>query len=181
MWGVRARGGRESESRSLKEASTGELVAEAVNETVLIVRQELALARAELKLKLKRAGFGILLSAGAGLLGLIALLCAVGAAVAALTGLVPAWAAALAVAAGLVILAGAAGLGAVRAFGKASPSTPPDAVASVRADVAEIREHVRHSESDSGSDSGSGDGDGDGRARTDGPSAGGSPGEEGLG
>ena len=143
---------RGDEGTSPKAASTGELVGEAVEETVLIVRQELALARAELKLKLKRAGFGILLSAGAGLLGLIALLCAVGAAVAALTGLIPAWAAALAVSGGLILLAGAAASGALHAFGKASPSTPPDAVARVRADIAEIKEHVHHP--------GSGDGGG---------------------
>ena len=142
MLGGRTRG--KDEHRSPKAASTGELVGEAVEETVLIVRQELALARAELKMKLKRAGFGILLSAGAGLLGLIALLCAVGAAVAALTGLIPAWAAALVVAGGLILLAGAAALGALHEFGKASPSTPPDAVASVRADIAEIKEHVHH-------------------------------------
>ena len=144
MLGMRTPGGTGSGGEGLKAASTGELVGEAVEETVSIVRRELALARAELKLKAKRAGFGILLSAGAGLLGLIALLCAVGAAVAALTGLIPAWAAALAVAAGLVLLAGAAGVGAWRAFGKASPPTPPDVVASVHADVAEIKQHMRH-------------------------------------
>lgn len=124
MLGVRARGESGSWSRSLKAASTGELVTEAADESVLIVRQAPGLARAELRLRAKRAGFGMLLSAGAGLLGLVGLLCAVGAAVAALAGLVPAWAAASGVAAGLVMLAGAAGLGSVHAFGEAAPAVP---------------------------------------------------------
>jgi cyanophycinase-like exopeptidase len=139
----REQASRSLDSQSLESASTVELIGRAVDQTSLIIRQELALAKAELALKAKRATFGVVLSAGAALMALIALLCAVGAAVAGLAGVVPVWAAALIVAGGLVCVAGIAGFGAMRAFAKASPSTPPDAVASVKADVTEVKEHFR--------------------------------------
>jgi hypothetical protein len=43
----------------------------------------------------------------------------------------------------LFAAAGIGGLGALRAFAKAAPSTPPDVVASVKADVSEVRERMR--------------------------------------
>jgi hypothetical protein len=135
---------RESErTRNLDSASTAELVGRAVDQTSLIIRQEVALAKAELSEKGKRAGMGAALGAGAALMAFIALLCAVGAAVAGFAGLVPVWAAALIVAAILLGIAGAAGLAAKQAFAKASPAAPPDAIASVKADVNEIKEHFR--------------------------------------
>jgi hypothetical protein len=126
---------------ALESATTVQLIGRALDQTALIIRQELALARAELVQKVQRAVVGVVLSAGAGVLALIALLCAVGAAVAGLSGAVPVWAAALIVAAGLLGVAGVAGLCAKRAFAKAAPSAPPDALASVRADVAEVKGH----------------------------------------
>lgn len=130
-------------ARELESASTAELVGRALEQTTLIIRQELALARAELVQKAKRAAVGVVLSAGAAVAALIALLCAVAAAVAGLAGVVPVWAAALIVAAGLLGVAGIAGLSAVRAFQKAAPAAPPDALASVKADITEIKEHFR--------------------------------------
>lgn len=131
-----------AEAAGLESATTVQLIGRALDQTSLIIRQELALARAEFAQKAERAVVGVLLSAGAAVTALIALLCAVGAAVAGLSGAVPVWAAALIVAAGLFAVAGIAGLCAKRAFAKAAPSTPPDALASVRADVTEIKEHL---------------------------------------
>lgn len=127
----------------LDSATTVQLIGRALDQAALIIRQELALARAELVQKAQRAVVGVVLSAGAGILAVIALLCAVGAAVAGLSGAVPVWAAALIVAAGLFGVAGLAGLCAKRAFAKAAPSAPPDALASVRADVAEVKGHFQ--------------------------------------
>jgi cyanophycinase-like exopeptidase len=137
----REQASRAPETQNLESASTVELIGRAVDQTSLIIRQEVALAKAELALKAKRATFGAALSAGAALMALIALLCAVGAAVAGLAGVVPVWAAALIVMGGLLCVAGVAGYAAMRSFAKASPSTPPDAIASVKADVTEVKEH----------------------------------------
>jgi hypothetical protein len=129
--------------RPLESASTVELVNRAIEQTTLIIRQEFALARAELVQKAKRAVLGTMLSIGAAAIAFVALLCGVAAAVAGLAGVMPTWAAALIVAGILLAGAGLAGGVAVRAFAKASPSTPPDVVASVKADVAEIKEHLQ--------------------------------------
>jgi hypothetical protein len=123
--------------------STVGLVSLAVEQTELIIRQELALARAELADKAKRAVFGATVGGGAALLTFVALLCATGAAVAGLAGVVPAWAAALIVAGILFALAGLCGLIAKRALAKATPSSPPDVVASVKADITEVRRRLR--------------------------------------
>jgi hypothetical protein len=123
--------------------STARLVNRALEQTSLIIRQEVALAKAELVQKAKRAAVGVLLSVGAALIAFVALLCGVTAAVAGLAGVVPTWAAALIVAAVPALGAGLGLMAALRAFGKASPSTPPDVVASVHADVNEIKEHLR--------------------------------------
>jgi len=129
--------------QALESVSTTGLVNLAIEQTGLIVRQEIALARAELTSKAKRALLGALFSAGAALLAFVALLCGVAAAVAGLAGVLPTWAAALIVAGVLFAAAGIGGLGARRAFAKAAPSTPPDVVASVKADVTEVKERMR--------------------------------------
>lgn len=129
--------------QDLDSVSTAGLVRLAVEQTGLIVRQEIELARAELTGKAKRAVLGAALSAVAAVLAFVALLCAVGAAVAGFAGLVPVWAAALIVAAILFGAAGIGGLVALREFKKAAPSTPPDVVASVKADVTEVKERMR--------------------------------------
>lgn len=129
--------------RSLDSVSTVGLVNLAVQQTELIARQELALARAELADKAKRAGFGAAVGAGAALLAFVALLCATGAAVAGFAGLVPVWAAALIVAGLLFGAAGLGGLIAKRALAEATPSASPDVVASVKADITEVRRRLR--------------------------------------
>jgi hypothetical protein len=134
---------RDSEAGGLESASTIQLVNRAVEQTTLIIRQEIALAKAEFAQKAKRAVLGVVVSAAAAATAFVALLCGVGAAVAGLAGVRPAWAAALVMAAVLALGAGAGAMVAVRAFAKATPSTPPDVLASIRADVAEIKEHSR--------------------------------------
>jgi ABC-type multidrug transport system permease subunit len=138
------RTGDESEQAlDVGNASTAELFNRAFEQATLIIRQELALARAEVVQKLKRAVLGTMLSVGAAAIAFVALLCGVAAAVAGLAGVVPTWAAALIVAAVLLVGAAVVGALALRAFAKASPSTPPDVVASVRDDLSEIKEHLQ--------------------------------------
>jgi hypothetical protein len=133
----------DGEALGLKSESTVRLINRALEQTSLIVRQEVALAKAELIQKAKRALVGVLLSLSAAAIAFVALLCGVTAAIAGLAGVVPTWAAALIVAAILFLGAGLGAVAAVRSFGRATPSTPPDVVASVHADVTEIKEHLR--------------------------------------
>jgi hypothetical protein len=135
-------GDANEQARGVESASTGELVNRAFEQATLIIRQELALARAEIVQKAKRAMLGTMLSVSAAGIAFVALLCGVAAGIAGLAGVVPTWAAALTVAAVLFAGAGLIGMLAVRAFAKAAPSTPPDVVASVREDLTEIREHL---------------------------------------
>ena len=133
----------DGEQLGLESESTGRLINRAIEQTSLIIRQEVALAKAELAQKAKRAVVGVLLSVGAAVVAFVALLCGVVAAVAGLAGLVPTWAAALIVAGVLAVGAGLGAVAAMREFARATPSTPPDVVASLHADVAEIKEHLR--------------------------------------
>lgn len=131
------------QARGVESASTVELVNRAVEQTTLIIRQELALARAEVTQKIKRAALGAMLSIVASTIAFVALLAGVAAAIAGLAGVVPTWAAALIVAG--ILFAGAALVGAfaARTFARATPSTPPDVVASVKADITEIKEQLK--------------------------------------
>jgi hypothetical protein len=133
----------DGEALGLKSESTARLINRALEQTSLIIRQEVALAKAELVQKAKRAVVGVLFSLTAAVIAFVALLCGVTAAIAGLAGVVPTWAAALIIAGVLFLGAGLGALAAVRAFRKATPSTPPDVVASVHADVTEIKEHLR--------------------------------------
>lgn len=128
---------------SLDSVSTVGLVNLAVEQTEQIVRQEIALARAELAGKAKRAAVGSAAGGVAAVIAFVGLLCATGAAVAGFSGILPVWAAALIVAGILFAVAGIAGLVAMRSFAKATPSSPPDVVASVKADITEVRRRLR--------------------------------------
>jgi Putative Actinobacterial Holin-X, holin superfamily III len=133
----------DEQARGVESASTVELVNRAVEQTSLIIRQELALARAEITRKAKRAVLGTMLTIVAATIATVALLCGVAAGIAGLAGVVPTWAAALIVAGVLLAGAGLVGAVAARSFSKSAPSTPPDVIASVKADVTEIKEQLK--------------------------------------
>lgn len=61
-------------STPLQESSLGELVALATRDLSVLIRQEVALAKAEVKAEAKRAGLGAGLLGGSGFLGVFALL-----------------------------------------------------------------------------------------------------------
>lgn len=124
-------------------APTSELVREAADQISRLVRDELALARAEMSQKGKQAGIGAGLVGGGGLVvlyGVAALLVAV---VLGLAEAMPAWLAALIVA---LVLFGAAAVMAVlgrRQVAQATPLVPEKTARSVKADIDEIRERAR--------------------------------------
>jgi hypothetical protein len=99
------------------------------------VRDEMALARAELAAKAKHAGKGAGLFGGAGVVALYGVAGMLGAVVLLLARVMPAWAAALVVGVLLLALAGVlalVGRGQVR---QAVPPVPSEAMRDLRADI----------------------------------------------
>ena len=131
-----------SDSTGPSDASTGELIRQAAEQISRLVRDELALARAEMTEKGKKAGVGVGLLGGGGLVawyGVAALLTAI---VLGLAEVMPGWLAALIVA--IVLLAGAAVLAVVghSQVKQAVPPAPEETVASVKADIDEVKERA---------------------------------------
>ncbi|MET8447193.1 phage holin family protein [Streptomyces sp. NPDC005209] len=122
--------------------SVGDLVGRATEQLSRLVRQEAALAKEELVEKGRRAGRGGgLLGAGAAV-GYVGLIVLAGSATAALSLTLPVWAAALVVAVVFFVVAAVlAAIGRDR-LRRAAPPAPQEALASVRADVEEIRERA---------------------------------------
>ncbi|MFI2351688.1 phage holin family protein [Streptomyces sp. NPDC019443] len=124
------------------EASVSDLVKQASEQISQLMRQELRLAQAEMRQKGKRFGIGGGLFSGAGVIGFIALQALAATAIVALDLVWPLWLAALVVAA--VLIAVAAVLAAVgkKQVSQAVPPAPEQAIDSVKADVAEIKERA---------------------------------------
>lgn len=124
------------------DTSTGDVVAQASRQISELVRQELALAKAELADKGKNAGHGAGLFGGAGAIAFYGGGSLVSAVIAGLAVVWPVWAAALVV--GVVLLAAAAvlGLAGRKRLSRATPVAPTEAAASVREDVHEIKDHL---------------------------------------
>ncbi|MFI9640668.1 phage holin family protein [Micromonospora sp. NPDC051925] len=130
-------------SRTGNEPSTAELVQRATEQVSRLVRDELALARAELTQKGKHAGIGIGLFGGGGALALYGLGALVAAAILLLALVVPAWAAALIVAVVLFLIAGVLALVGKKQVSHAVPPVPAATVRSVRADVDTVAAAVK--------------------------------------
>ncbi|MBQ1073832.1 phage holin family protein [Micromonospora sp. C31] len=125
------------------EPSTAELVQRATEQVSRLVRDELALARAELTEKGKHAGIGIGLFGGGGALALYGLGALVATAILLLDLVLPAWAAALIVAVVLFAMAGILALVGKKQVSQAVPPVPEAAVRSVRADVDTVAAAVK--------------------------------------
>lgn len=125
------------------EQSTAQLVQHASEQAARLVREELALARAELVEKGRHAGFGAGLFGGGGLVALFGLGALVLAAIAGLAEAVPAWLAALIVGVALLLVAGGLALLGRRQVRQAVPPMPEAATREVRADVDAVTTAVR--------------------------------------
>jgi hypothetical protein len=121
-------------------SSTAELVKQLSEQVTQLARDELRLAQLETTRKAKRAGLGIGMFGGGGLLALYGLGCLLAAAIIGLATAVTAWLAALIIGAGLLAAAGVAALLGGGQLRKATPAVPERAVDSVKADVEEIKE-----------------------------------------
>ena len=124
-----------SETGAAQAQSTAELVRQAAEQISTLVRDELALARAEMATKASRAGRGAGLFGGAGLVSLYGILGVLTGIVLLLALVMPAWAAALLVGVVLLIVAGVLALAGRAQVRQAAPPVPTEAVHGVRADV----------------------------------------------
>lgn len=121
--------------------SIGELVSTLSEKMSQLIRDEIRLAKAELAEKAKHAAIGAGLFVVAGLLGFFALGVLITTAILGIAeaGLSP-WLAALIVAVALLVLAAILAMVGKKALEKGSPPVPELAQASIKADVAAVKE-----------------------------------------
>ena len=123
------------ESQANHDSSLADLARQLSNQTTELVHHEVELAKAELRVKGKRAGIGAGMFGGAGALGLYALGALTAAIIAGIAEALPVWASALIVAA---LYGAVAGILALRGKNKVQEATPPlpeETVQSVKEDV----------------------------------------------
>jgi uncharacterized membrane protein YqjE len=122
-------------SNDLRERPTSELLKQLSDQTTSLVRQEIELAKLEVREKGKKAGMGAGMFGGAGLFGLYAVGALTATIILALATFLPGWVAALIV---TVIYAAIAGILALRGRSQvrdASPPMPQQAVETTKEDV----------------------------------------------
>jgi MFS family permease len=117
------------------ERSLADLARQLSDQTTELVRHEVELAKAELRVKGKRAGTGAGMFGGAGALGLYALGALTAAIIAGIAEVLPVWASALIVAALYGAVAGILALRGKKKVQQATPPLPERTVQSVKEDV----------------------------------------------
>ncbi|MET9028505.1 phage holin family protein [Nocardia sp. NPDC004168] len=123
--------------------SVSELVEDATTQVSRLIRDELQLARVEMREKGKRFGFGAGLAGVAALLAFYGGAALVAAAVLGLTEVLPGWASALIVAGALLVVAAALGLAGKKSVEEANPPIPQEAVEGIREDIEVIKDRRR--------------------------------------
>jgi uncharacterized membrane protein YqjE len=119
----------------LRDRSTAELLKRLSDETTMLVKQEVDLAKAELQEKGKQAGVGAGMFGGAGLFGVGAFAALTTCVIAALESAMPLWLAALIVTVVYAAVAGVLALRGKRKVTEAAPPLPEQAKESVKEDV----------------------------------------------
>ena len=125
------------------DASLGDLVKAMSADLSRLVRDEIQLAQTEISAKAKRAGVGVGAFGGAGVLAFYGLGVLIAAAVLGLALVLPPWLAALIVGVVVLAIAGVAALIGRKKMREAGPAVPERTVASVKEDVAEIKESIQ--------------------------------------
>jgi hypothetical protein len=127
-------------SATAADSSASELAKQLSEQVSRLIRDELRLAQLEMTTKGKRAGLGIGMLSGGGLLALYGIGCLLAAAIIGLAIAVPAWLSALIVGAAVLATAAVIALRGKSKLSKATPVVPEQTVQSVKADVEEIKE-----------------------------------------
>jgi hypothetical protein len=125
------------------DASLGDLIKAMSADLSRLVRNEVQLAQTEISAKIKQAGVGVGAFGGAGLLAFYGIAVLIAAAVLGLAVVLPPWLAALIVGVVVLAIAGVAALVGRRKMREAGPAVPERTVASVKEDVAEIKESIQ--------------------------------------
>jgi membrane protein len=128
--------------RTLSEESAAELVKRAASQTAELVRKELQLGQVELKEKGRRAGKGVGLIGGAGLIAFYGGGVLIAAAVLGLAEVVDPWLSALIVGIVLVVIAAIVGLIGRTTTTEALPPVPEQTIASVHDDLDHLKEQT---------------------------------------
>ena len=130
-------------ARPVTDQSTSELVQRASEQITTLVRDEIALAKAELTEKGKHAGIGIGLFGGGGVLALYGVGALIATLIIVFELFLPLWLAALIVTVLLFLVAGILALLGKKQVTQAIPPEPSAAIESVKADVDEVKHAVK--------------------------------------
>jgi uncharacterized membrane protein YqjE len=130
-------------ARPVTDQSTSELVQRASEQITRLVRDEIALAKMELMERAKHAGIGVGLFGGGGVLAVYGVGALTATLIIVLDLFLPLWLAALIVTVALFAVAGILALLGRRQVSRAVPAEPREAVASVKADVDELKHAVK--------------------------------------
>ena len=125
-----------------RQASTAQLLGDLSDQVTRLVRDEVRLAQAEVTGKAKRLGVGAGLFGGAGLVALLGLNALITAGILGLGNVIPGWLAAIIVAVVLFAVAAVLALLGRRDVQQAAPPLPTETLASVKTDVATVKERV---------------------------------------
>jgi uncharacterized membrane protein YqjE len=123
------------DGRELREQPVGELLKQLSQETSTLIRQEMALARAELSEKGKRAGMGAGMLGGAGVAGLLTLGTLTACIILVLSEFMDTWLAALIHTVVWAVIAGALALAGRNKVQEAGPPVPEQTVDTLKEDV----------------------------------------------
>jgi uncharacterized membrane protein YqjE len=130
-------------TEELSDRSVGDLVQQLSQQTATLVRQELRLAQVEVQEKGKRAGIGVGMFGGAGLVALYGLGAVVAAVILLITTAIDPWISALIVGVVLLATAGLLALLGRRQVEQATPPRPERAMESIQHDVEHVKERAR--------------------------------------
>lgn len=128
--------------QTLSDESVGELVKRAASQTAELVRKEIQLGQLEIKDKGRRAGKGVGLLGGAGLVAFYGGAALVAAAVLGLAEAVDPWLSALIVGLILLVIAAVVGLVGKKTTNEALPPKPEQTMASVHDDIDHLKEQT---------------------------------------
>jgi hypothetical protein len=125
----------ESPNSGMREQPMGELFKKLSNDLSTLVRQEMKLAQAEMTEKGKKAGLGVGLFGGAGVVGLLALGTLTTCLIAALATGMDVWLAALIVTVLYAAVAGALAMTGKKEVAEATPAVPEQTIESLKEDA----------------------------------------------
>ncbi|MGH3767103.1 MAG: phage holin family protein [Pseudonocardiaceae bacterium] len=133
---------REQQQAKGADASVGELVERLSTQVSTLVRDEMALATAEMKRKGAQAGVGIGIGGAGAVVALLGLGALVVAAVLGLATVLAGWLAALIVGVALLVLAGAISAFGITQVRNSAPPVPEEAVQSTKRDIETVKESM---------------------------------------